>query len=275
MRGRALRAGRRGRRGASAAGSARPTACSSLGAGTSPPRRAGRAKDAFAVVRMDPRRRPPGPGRRGARVRPRRRAARTPAASGRARPLERLVAERRATRWRRGSRGPCRRRRRDFAGRKDSVDGGMRQRDGTRRPTPLRSAGRPRRARVGYSGAAVSTGSPPYQRRRVGRDHHGADPGPVRPRRPPSSPKAVGPNSPTTAGLDVGAGGLLEAMSISPAARGRTNSPGLPPGCAARHSLEPRDRPRDAVPERRHRLPAEQLACLAHIGDVMRHLAEQ
>src|SRR5262249_60143854 len=40
-------------------------------------------------------------------------------------------------------------------------------------------------------------------------------------------------------------------------------------------SPEPRDRLRYSLVERRRRLPAEQLACLADVRDVVGHLAEQ
>src|SRR6185437_4620989 len=87
-------------------------------------------------------------------------------------------------------------------------------------------------------------------------------------------PEAVGPNSPRTAGLEVGAGGLLEAM-LDLARGARTDERTVLLRMRGAPLLEPRNRTWDAVTEGRHRLPPEQLARFANVGDVVRHLAEQ
>src|SRR5690242_8527350 len=77
-----------------------------------------------------------------------------------------------------------------------------------------------------------------------------------------------------TAGLAVGAGRLLEAM-LDLARGARADERTIFLRVRAAPLVEPGDGARDAVAERRRRLPAEQLARLADVGDVVGHLAEE
>src|SRR5438477_11000391 len=93
-------------------------------------------------------------------------------------------------------------------------------------------------------------------------------------RRPATAvlPEAVGPKSAMT--LRAGGCRLLEAMlDLGRAARALERPVFL--GMGRTPLAEPRDRARDALRERRLRLPAEQPARPAHVRDVVRHLAEQ
>src|SRR6266516_1198561 len=85
-------------------------------------------------------------------------------------------------------------------------------------------------------------------------------------------PDAVGPKSART--LRPSRRGLLEAMLDLSHRACALEGPIL---LRMRRTplAEPRDRTRDTVGERRLGLPAEQLACLGHVCDVMRDLAEQ
>ncbi len=71
-----------------------------------------------------------------------------------------------------------------------------------------------------------------------------------------------------------GAGGLLEAVRdlIGPVVHERAL---LVERVLHAPLLEPGDCLRDPLVERRRRLPAEQLSCLAYVGDVVSHFAEQ
>src|SRR6476661_1210763 len=86
-------------------------------------------------------------------------------------------------------------------------------------------------------------------------------------------PDAVGPKSART-DLRGSAGRLLEAM-LDLGRRAGAFERAVLLGMHRAPIAEPRDAPRDALVERRLRLPVEELARLAHVGDVVRHLAEQ
>src|SRR5262245_2938244 len=85
-------------------------------------------------------------------------------------------------------------------------------------------------------------------------------------------PDAVGPKSART--LRAGAGGELEAM-LDLVGRLRADERAVLLRMRGAPLLEPGDRARDADFERRLRLPPEQLARLADVGHVVRHLAEE
>src|SRR5689334_18457364 len=84
-------------------------------------------------------------------------------------------------------------------------------------------------------------------------------------------PDAVGPKRARTC---LRARGLLEAM-LDLAGEARPLERAVLLRVRRAPFLEPCDRARDALVERRLRLPGEQLARLADVGDVVRHLAEQ
>src|SRR4051794_2101210 len=98
---------------------------------------------------------------------------------------------------------------------------------------------------------------------------------PSRSRRMPATavlPDAVGPKSARTR-LDAIRGAPLEAMlHLAGGARPLERAVFLRMGHAP--LLEPCDRTRDALGKRRLRLPAEELACLADVGHIVRDLAE-